>query len=142
DRARHLVDNFSAAAPHNVERATSEAARWSLSAGGETRRRTRREHRHPRARLPDCSVFVYYANSSHFKGPDYMAKPTLRLVAPANENRTVKTPTRRPNAEYRQREYLTPTEVEKLIGVAGKNRHGHRDATMLLVCYRHGLRAS
>lgn len=71
----------------------------------------------------------------------YMAKPTLRLVSPANENRTVM-PTRLPNAEYRQREYLTPAEVEKLLKAAGKNRHGHRDATMILVCFRHGLRVS
>ena len=71
-----------------------------------------------------------------------MTKSTLRLVAPTNENRTVETPRRLANAEYRQREYLTPTEVEKLMKAASKNRHGHRDGTMVLVCYRHGLRVS
>jgi site-specific recombinase XerD len=71
-----------------------------------------------------------------------MAKPTLRLVTSANKNRTVRTPTRLPNAEYRQREYLTPSEVERLIKAASRNRRGHRDATMILVCYRHGLRVS
>ena len=68
-------------------------------------------------------------------------KPRLRIVAPATENRTV-TPRRRPNAELRTREYLTETEIEKLIKAASKNRWGHRDATMILVAYRHGLRAS
>ena len=33
-------------------------------------------------------------------------------------------------------------EVERLLKAAGKNRWGHRDSTMLLVAYRHGLRAS
>ena len=33
-------------------------------------------------------------------------------------------------------------EVEKLIDTAGENRWGHRDATAILVAYRHGLRAS
>ncbi|MBV9591545.1 MAG: tyrosine-type recombinase/integrase [Hyphomicrobiales bacterium] len=42
----------------------------------------------------------------------------------------------------RKREYLTPDEVEKLIEAAKDNRHGHRDATMILTTYRHGLRAS
>jgi integrase len=46
------------------------------------------------------------------------------------------------NSEYRSREHLTPSEVEKLIEAAKTNRYGHRDATMLLVAYRHGLRAS
>jgi hypothetical protein len=32
--------------------------------------------------------------------------------------------------------------VEKLIDTAGENRWGHRDATAILVAYRHGLRAS
>jgi len=71
-----------------------------------------------------------------------MAKSTLRLVTPTNEKRTVEMPKRLANAEYRRREYLTPTEVEKLVKAAGKNRHGHRDSIMILVCYRHGLRVS
>ena len=51
-------------------------------------------------------------------------------------------PTRRPNAEIRTREHLTEAEVGKLIKAAGKNRWGHRDAIMILVAYRHGLRVS
>jgi type 1 fimbriae regulatory protein FimB/type 1 fimbriae regulatory protein FimE len=49
---------------------------------------------------------------------------------------------RRPNAELRSREHLTADEVEGLIAAAKEGRHGHRDATMLLVAYRHGLRVS
>ena len=41
----------------------------------------------------------------------------------------------------RTREYLTPAEVEKLIAAAKLGRHGHRDATLILVAFRHGLRA-
>jgi type 1 fimbriae regulatory protein FimB/type 1 fimbriae regulatory protein FimE len=70
-----------------------------------------------------------------------MAKPHLQLLTPTTEIRTV-TPTRRPNAELRTREYLTDAEVAKLIEAAKGNRYGHRDATMVLVAYRHGLRAS
>ena len=65
----------------------------------------------------------------------------LRIVTPTTENRTV-TPRRRPNAEIRTREFLTETEIEKLIAAAKSNRWGHRDATMILVAYRHGLRVS
>jgi site-specific recombinase XerD len=42
----------------------------------------------------------------------------------------------------RTREYLTQREVEKLMDAARQNRHGHRDATMLLIVFRHGLRAA
>lgn len=56
------------------------------------------------------------------------------------ENRTVAI--RKPNRDLRTREYLTPGEVRKLIAAARKNRYGHRDATMILVTYRHGLRAT
>ena len=33
-------------------------------------------------------------------------------------------------------------EVERLMKAATRNRWGHRDSTMVLVAYRHGLRAS
>jgi hypothetical protein len=47
------------------------------------------------------------------------------------------------NAERRSREFLTPAEVESLIDAAEKlGRHGHRDATMILIAYRHALRVS
>jgi site-specific recombinase XerD len=70
-----------------------------------------------------------------------MAKTHLKLVTPATVKRTV-LPKRRPNAELRTREHLTEAEVERLLKAAGKNRWGHRDSTMLLVAYRHGLRVS
>ena len=49
---------------------------------------------------------------------------------------SVTVPKRRP------REYLTETEIERLMEAARKNRQGHRDATAMLIAYRHGLRAS
>jgi Phage integrase family len=70
-----------------------------------------------------------------------MAKSKLRLVSPTIVNRTV-TPRRRPNAELRTREYLTDREVARLTEAAKQNRYGHRDDTMVLLAYRHGLRAS
>jgi len=46
-----------------------------------------------------------------------------------------------PNSARRTREHLTPAEVERLIAAAGKaGRHGHRDATLMLLTYRHALR--
>jgi integrase len=70
-----------------------------------------------------------------------MAKANLRLVAPNTVNRTV-TPRRLPNRELRTREHLTADEVERLIKAAGANRYGARDALMVLLAYRHGLRAA
>lgn len=82
-----------------------------------------------------------------------MGKPNLKLVTPSAVNGTVEDrvvpwrgkqhpPRRRRNAEVRTREYLTAAEVERLIKAAGENRNGHRDATMLLTAFRHGLRAA
>ena len=70
-----------------------------------------------------------------------MAKPHLKPVSPILVNGTVP-PRRRPNAELRPREYLTEAEVGRLMKAAGKNRNGHRDATMILLAFRHGLRAA
>jgi type 1 fimbriae regulatory protein FimB/type 1 fimbriae regulatory protein FimE len=47
-----------------------------------------------------------------------------------------------PRRQSRPREYLTEREIEKLMDAARGNRWGHRDATAILIAYRHGLRAS
>jgi integrase len=70
-----------------------------------------------------------------------MAKAHLKLVTPTTKKRTVAL-RRPPNAALRTREHLTENEVEKLMAATKANRYGHRDATMVLVGYRHGLRAS
>ena len=66
-----------------------------------------------------------------------MAKAHLKLVTPTGNNPTV-TPRRRQNTDSRTREHLTEAEVERLIAATSN----HRDATMILLAYRHGLRAS
>lgn len=70
-----------------------------------------------------------------------MERSHLQLVSPTKAKRTV-TPRRLPNHELRTREHLTEREVGKLIEAAKRNRHGQRDGTMILICFRHGLRAS
>jgi integrase len=70
-----------------------------------------------------------------------MSNSHLRLVASAIEKRTVM-PRRAKNADLRTREYLTAEEVDALMAAARQNRHGHRDTTMILIAFRHGLRAS
>src|SRR5215469_4102053 len=62
-----------------------------------------------------------------------MENSRLREAAPTSVNVTV---------GKRSRDYLTDREVERLIEAAKQNRSGHRDATAILVAYRHGLRAS
>ena len=71
----------------------------------------------------------------------------LTLVASDNEKFKVQSaparlPRRKPNAEYRSREHLTEREVERLIEAVKGNRWGPRDATMVLLAHRHGLRAA
>ncbi|WP_196523588.1 tyrosine-type recombinase/integrase [Nostoc commune] len=52
-------------------------------------------------------------------------------------------PKKVPNLEKRTREHLLPNEVEAMIKAASlKGRHGHRDSTLILLAYRHGLRVS
>src|SRR5947209_4834619 len=53
-------------------------------------------------------------------------------------------PVRQPNQASRNREYLTPDEVERMITAAhrGAGRLAERDALLIMMAYRHGLRAS
>jgi integrase len=73
--------------------------------------------------------------SQNFKG-----KSVGRRSTPNTINGTV--PPRRPvNADRRPSKYLTPKEIELLRKAAREcGRYGHRDATMILIAYRHGLR--
>src|SRR5262249_18435613 len=58
-------------------------------------------------------------------------KSTSKKRTPSIVNLTVK------------RRYLTEREIDRLMDCARKyGRYGHRDATMILVAYLHGLRAS
>jgi type 1 fimbriae regulatory protein FimB/type 1 fimbriae regulatory protein FimE len=70
-----------------------------------------------------------------------MVKHDLKLDASRTLSRTV-LPRRAANKDQRTREYLTESEVKRLIDAAKGNRSGHRDGTMVLIAYRHGLRAS
>jgi integrase len=52
-------------------------------------------------------------------------------------------PVRQPNQASRTREYLTPDEVESMITAARRaGRLAGRDALLIMMAYRHGLRAS
>lgn len=65
-----------------------------------------------------------------------------KMEAPITKNGTVP-PKRRSNASVRTREHLTEREVEQLIAAARGDdgrRYGHRDATMILLAFRHALR--
>jgi integrase len=43
---------------------------------------------------------------------------------------------------YRQREYLTEAEIDKLVTTAGDSRNRVRDRLLILMAFRHALRVS
>lgn len=68
---------------------------------------------------------------------------TRRKALPIAENGKVAPPRRKPNAETRSREHLTPAEVAALLKAAkDSGRYGQRDAALVMLMYRHGLRVS
>ena len=66
-------------------------------------------------------------------GPLHSASP---------EKRTVGKKGRASNRELRTREQALDFGRRQMIEAAKANRQGHRDATMILLAFRHGLRAS
>jgi len=73
---------------------------------------------------------------------EILSLPTAKKIVPRDEMLKVGG---RPTdlAQGRTRSYLTPDEVESLQNAAGSfGRHRHRDKTLILVTYRHGLRVS
>lgn len=72
-----------------------------------------------------------------------MRSNSAAVPFPTLPRATAAPPRRRSNSEVRTREYLTPDEIEALMsGARTLGRHGHRDATLILIAYRHALRVS
>ena len=68
---------------------------------------------------------------------------TAKVIQLPQPSFSGKMPRKPKNKDVRSREYLTDKEVEGLMKAArNTGRHGHRDATLILVSYRHGLRVS
>jgi site-specific recombinase XerD len=52
-------------------------------------------------------------------------------------------PLKTPNCQVQTREHLLPQEVEAMLKAATNvRRHVNRDATLILIAYRHGLQVS
>jgi len=84
--------------------------------------------RAPAPAPPSCTYKLY---SRGAQARFIRMKSTSRKRSPSIVNLTVRG------------RYLTQREIERLMDCARKHgRYGHRDATMILVAYRHGLRAS
>jgi integrase len=111
--------------------------RYLLVRRGEHSRLERMEALHLLFQLRN--LFLPSNSDSHIREwGKSMANTHLTLVAPTSIVPTVRTPRRRANSEYRAREHLTEAEVERLIDAT----MSHRDATMILLASRHGLRAT
>jgi integrase len=73
---------------------------------------------------------------------------TAQTVQPSKVGKTEKQERQSPNSRkysfVRTREHLLPEEVELMRSAIkkSKGRHAHRDSTLILLCYRHGLRVA
>jgi type 1 fimbriae regulatory protein FimB/type 1 fimbriae regulatory protein FimE len=65
----------------------------------------------------------------------------VQLRSPRAEKQTVRGG-RGKNGDYRQREYLTEPEIDKLLAAAGDSRNPVRDRLLILMAFRHALRVS
>ena len=84
---------------------------------------------------------IYYVISR----PSDLGKMPANVVSLPPANMSVMRPVakgRQANAAYRVSEHLTEGEMDKLLAVLKRNRHGHRDWLIALLIYRHGLRVS
>ena len=91
----------------------------------------------------NCSNFPENVPSRESSGQHAGEKPSKAAPAAnvtkvrfreSSQSKRPLPPRKQPNAAGRAREFLTPDEVTKLQDAASKlGRHGHRDATMILL---------
>src|SRR5262249_56662204 len=99
----------------------------------------------PRASIPHCDRDALHAAAppplmTVQKKRDTVATPQAKFIRMKSTSKK-----RTPNIVNLtvKRRYLTEREIERLLDYARKHgRYGHRDATMILVAHRHGLRPS
>src|SRR5262245_48212086 len=116
-------------------RATNRSARQRCYEASKIRRG------HRGSAINNCSQNDCSPNSCHRNGRVLVENGQLKLVTPTTKKRTVM-PKRAKNRDLRTREYLTANEIDALMAAARQNRCGHRDASLILITFRHGLRAS
>jgi type 1 fimbriae regulatory protein FimE len=69
--------------------------------------------------------------------------PQSRTQTPFSAKLSNSPPKKLKNEAYRTREFLTEQEINQLRTAARQyGRHGHRDDTLILMMFRHGLRVS
>jgi type 1 fimbriae regulatory protein FimE len=92
---------------------------------------------------PDFAEKTPKRESQTISPPYSVTSATAGDTSPTPEKGKVTPPRRVANRERRMREHLTPQEVDRLINAASRvGRYCHRDATLILLAYRQGLRVS
>src|SRR6516164_2846094 len=91
--------------------------------------------------LYNCRDNIYYIYSAYCNGGNLLMNTVIQLPRSQSEKPTVRGG-RAKNADYRQREYLTEPEIEKLLATAGESRNPVRDRLLILMAFRHALRVS
>src|SRR4030095_7753396 len=67
---------------------------------------------------------------------------TIIQLRPSQSEKPTVRGGRAKNADYRQREYLTEAEIDKLLTTAGDSRNPVRDRLLILMAFPHALRGS
>ena len=108
--------------------------------------RTRKSFAHrTQAKIHEPSLRHHQFFRRSLNGKDQLRRHTVKAAEPKSRATPYSSipPRRTSNASRRQREYLTPEELERVLKAAAQvGRHGHRDRTAILLAYRHGFRVS
>src|SRR6516165_11938064 len=88
-----------------------------------------------------CRQYEHYVDSLGVGRGNFEMSTVVQLRPSKSEKPTVRGG-RAKNGEYRQREYLTEAEIDRLVAAAGESRNPGRDRLLILMAFRHALRVS